>query len=83
MGVSATAQQHGPLSPTALSRRTLPESGGSNATISNFNINPARFQCSYYTADESENSYCSISGENIRQIQAQTAIQHQLDRELP
>uniref|UniRef100_A0A8W7P4S9 Uncharacterized protein n=1 Tax=Anopheles coluzzii TaxID=1518534 RepID=A0A8W7P4S9_ANOCL len=81
VGVSATAQQHGPLSPTALSRRTLPESGGSNATISNFNINPARFQCSYYTADESENSYCSISGENIRQIQAQTAIQHQLDRE--
>uniref|UniRef100_A0A182XYM0 Uncharacterized protein n=1 Tax=Anopheles stephensi TaxID=30069 RepID=A0A182XYM0_ANOST len=75
------AGQHGPQSPAALSRRTLPDSGGSNATISNFNINPARFQCSYYTADESENSYCSISGENIRQIQAQTAIQHQLDRE--
>uniref|UniRef100_A0A182PRC5 Uncharacterized protein n=1 Tax=Anopheles epiroticus TaxID=199890 RepID=A0A182PRC5_9DIPT len=80
-GVGYSAGQHGPQSPTALSRRTLPDSGGSNATISNFNINPARFQCSYYTADESENSYCSISGENIRQIQAQTAIQHQLDRE--
>lgn len=53
---------------------------GSNATISNFNINPARFQCSYYTtADESENSYCSISGENIRQIQAQTQIQTALE----
>uniref|UniRef100_A0A182KFL9 Uncharacterized protein n=1 Tax=Anopheles christyi TaxID=43041 RepID=A0A182KFL9_9DIPT len=80
-GPGYSAGQHVPPSPTALSRRTLPESGGSNATISNFNINPARFQCSYYTADESENSYCSISGENIRQIQAQTAIQHQLDRE--
>ncbi|XP_052873821.1 uncharacterized protein LOC128279142 [Anopheles cruzii] len=67
-----------PESPAAVSRRT---DSGSNATISNFNINPARFQCSYYTADESENSYCSISGENIRQIQAQTAIQHRLDRE--
>ncbi|XP_053687001.1 glucose transporter type 1-like [Sabethes cyaneus] len=52
---------------------------GSNATISNFNINPARFQCSYYTADESENSYCSISGENIRQIQTQTQIQSALE----
>jgi hypothetical protein len=36
---------------------------GSNATISNLGINPQNFQCSYYTA-ESENSYCSISGEN-------------------
>uniref|UniRef100_A0AAG5DFW5 Uncharacterized protein n=1 Tax=Anopheles atroparvus TaxID=41427 RepID=A0AAG5DFW5_ANOAO len=74
------AGQHQPQEPQQ-SVRTQPDSGGSNATISNFNINPARFQCSYYTADESENSYCSISGENIRQIQAQTAIQHRLDRE--
>ncbi|XP_065080804.1 glucose transporter type 1-like [Ochlerotatus camptorhynchus] len=56
------------------------QDSGSNATISNFNINPSRFQCSYYTtADESENSYCSISGENIRQIQAQTQIQTALE----
>ncbi|XP_039437468.1 uncharacterized protein LOC120418988 [Culex pipiens pallens] len=63
----------GPDSPSFL------QDSGSNATISNFNINPARFQCSYYTADESENSYCSISGENIRQIQAQTQIQTALE----